>query len=247
MTAAVSSTPRHRFIARQYRLVTGVLTIGSLAVGMLLLERLVTRFHESFLTYYNVSTSGLQSASDVPAVSMSIGQFAVAVMALFGVISFVVIERIRIRRLALLERHCSRTEELRLPTIERPGLRELFDTFIRRSAFFGGVMLFSWVMQASYSNFVQGLGWGIQSDGWRTLLPLVSIFGLCVIVGLFVAFVSMYGIRVLDTLRAILAAVTRTARERRIAVRRGAECAQRTFRELFGIEILSRPPPARAV
>ena len=225
--------------ARQYRMATGVLTIGSLAVGLLLLDRLIAHFITAISTYYGSSVVQRLAPGGGQIGSLTIGQWLVAAVSLVGLIAFVHGERSRASRINGHQR--SAAESGCMQIIERPDRGQLFDTFIRRTSGFAGVMLLCWVLEASYSRYIAGLGWGLGLESLTSMLSIASIFGLCVIVGLFVAAVSMFGLRVLATLQSSLRVVRRRVTRVLVVQREGER--RRTFRELFGIDILSRPPP----
>lgn len=91
-----------------------------------------------------------------------------------------------------------------------------------------------------------GFGLGIEYASWRSLLPLASVFGVCVLAGMLVATVSLVGIRAIYVLERALSYVARRRLRRISTVRRphhAFENTARTIRERMGCDILSRPPP----
>jgi len=222
---------------------TGVLTIGSMAVGLLLLDRLIAHFIGAISTYYGNDVVQRLSTGDYNLGSFTIGQWLVAAVSLIGIVAFVHAERVRMSRVSGHQRHAASTGCMQV--IERPCRLHLFDTFVRRTSGFAGIMLLCWVLEASYSRYIAGLGWGLGLDSVSSVMSIASIFGLCVVVGLFVAAVSMFGMRVLATLR--LAFAVLRPRANFVSVEYWLSERRRTFRELFGVDILSRPPPAATV
>ncbi|MBC7643605.1 MAG: hypothetical protein H7123_00660 [Thermoleophilia bacterium] len=235
----MTDSTQQTITARQFRIATGVLTIGSMAVGLLLLDRLIAHFIGAISTYYGNDVVQRLSAGGPDLGSLTIGQWLVTAVSLIGIVLFVRGERIRMHKVNGHQRLAASTGCLQI--IERPCRLHLFDTFIRRTSGFAGIMLLCWVLEASYSRYVAGLGWGLGLNSLSAVMSIASIFGLCVLVGLFVAAVSMFGMRVLATLRTTLTIVR--ARASYVAAMFWLGGSRRTFRELFGVDILSRPPP----
>jgi hypothetical protein len=122
----------------------------------------------------------------------------------------------------------------------------LYDAFVTRTSLFAGVLLAVWLVQSCLERWLGGMGWSIEYADWRSLLPLASVFGLCVLAGMLVAAVSLVGLRVIHVLEVALRQVARRRWKRATTVRRPARWtlpAARTLRELIGCDILSRPPP----
>lgn len=234
------TSSRHRFISRQYRLANGVLTLGALSAGLLVLQKLVVHFHDAFLFFYGVSERQFQGFVEVPGFSLSFMQLAIAVIGIVGIAGFIVNERVRSRRIFTWRQRSS-------ITISTPNLRELGSAYVIRVAIFSAVLLLIWILQASFINAHAGLGWGITDGGAEAVLPLVSIFGLCVTVALFVSLVSMLGLRVMNVLECLFIGMLRSfVRARRVPVHAWAPDVVHSLRVLFGFEILSRPPPVAA-
>ena len=234
------TSSRQRFISRQYRLANGILTLGALSAGLLVLQGLVMRLHDSFLRFYGVSEEQFTGGLQVPGWSLSFTQLTIAVIGVVGIAGFIVNERVRSRRL-LGGRRVSAI------SIERPNIRDLVSAYVIRVSIFSGIMLLVWILQASFISASAGFGWGVTDGGLKAALPLVSIFGLCVLVGLAVAGISMIGLRVMSVLEEVLFRLLRAPRRRQIA--RGPVWTSDesvSIRSRFGLEILSRPPPVAA-
>lgn len=241
MTESLRST----FDQRRYRLAQVVVVFGSLATGMLLLTRLYEIFREDFLLYYGVTGGEYEALrADVDGmVPLTLGQLVVAAAAFVAVIWFVTSERRRVRESTQLDEAC-RCRSAHL-VVERPSLTTLFDQVVTRTSAFAGLLLAGWLLQTSLERRLVGLGWGIEYSDWRSLLPLASVFGLSVLVGIIVACVSLVGIRAISVLELVLTRIGTRARTRgrRPRARRRPEHVARTLRELIGCDILSRPPP----
>lgn len=237
---------RSTFDRRRYRLAQVVVVFGSLATGLLVLTRLYDVFREDFLLYYGV-TGGEYDAlrADVDAMlPLTLGQIVVAFLALVAVVSFIASERRRVRESMLLDEACACPSTHLV--VERPSIASLFDHVVTRTSAFAGLLLAGWLLQTSLERRLVGLGWGIEYTDWRSLLPLASVFGLSVLVGIFVACISLVGIRAISILEIVLGKLRVAVRERRQRPRRRRrpELVARTLRELIGCDILSRPPPA---
>lgn len=237
----------------QFRLAQAIVIVGSLAMGTLLVNRLVDLFSASFAAYYGVS-NGLRDDQHFGAwgdvslgeLSLTSVQIAIALIATVGIAWFVTSERRRARRLAACHEDCAR-QGVALATRSLCG-RELFDMFIVRTSAFGGILLTYWMLQSCLQHMVEGGGWQLGYDGWSSLLPLASIFGVCLLVGTFVALISMVGMRAIFGLRAMFDSLRRQIM--RIPAFASAWCNDlrvRNVRDLFGYEILSRPPPRERI
>jgi hypothetical protein len=234
---------------RQYRLAQCVVVVGSLAVGSLVVDRLVDALHESFFLYYGISDARFDQlqhvgSSDNP---LRIGHLTVAIIALLGTVAFVMLERRRLRRLDAMQAECASDE--RTMRTELVGARTLFDLFITRTSAFAGVLLALWLLQTSFERFLGGAGWGLEYVDWTSLLPIASVFGVCVLAGMIVAVASLVGLRAIHVLEWALRSI-RTMRLRNASRRQPVAWFDidriRSFRDLFGCDILSRPPPACA-
>lgn len=236
---------RNSIVSRRYRLAQTIIVAGSLALGLLVLSRLVDMFRSDFFLYYGVSDTDYHSLQQTAAARFPItmGQFAIALLALAVTAIFVRSEQVRLRQAGELSDHC-RDGRLSLVT-SRPTFAAMYDQFVQRTAGFSGLLFSVWLLQSSFERWLGGFGLGLEYVNWRSLLPLASIFGLCVLVGMLVAAISMVGLRTIMLLEAVLAAIQHRAR--RVVSRPALPCTlaqRRTFRELLGCDILSRPPPA---
>jgi hypothetical protein len=228
---------------RRYRLAQAGTVAGSLAVGSLVVNRLVAYFREDFFLFYGVSDGEyrlLQANADGQ-LPLTVGKLMVAAIALLAVCAFVWTERRRLRQTCDLRARCRRKRtEL---CMERLDLGTLFDQFVTRTSSFAGVLLSLWLLQSSLERWLGGLGWGIEYADWRSLLPLASVFGVCVLAGMLVAAVSLVGLRAIHVLERVLLRLrhryARAVRRTRYVVLDSV----RTLRELIGCDILSRPPP----
>ncbi len=239
---------RSSIARRRYRLAQATIVAGSLAVGSLVVGKLVAFFREDFFLFYGVDDveyAQLQQAADAHMPLLSLGQFVIAAIALVAVIAFVAAERRRLRQTCSLRSACRRRS--RLLVVERLRGAPLFDAFVVRTSAFGGLLLSIWLLQSSLERWLGGLGLGIEYASWRSLLPLASIFGVCVLAGMLVAAVSLVGLRAIHVLELALDQLSRRTR-RRIQRYTGRPtfdfaAAVRTVRERIGCDILSRPPP----
>lgn len=238
-------TRRSNLTRRRYRLAQAVTVAGLLAVGSLVVSRLVRFFRDDFFLFYGVSDVEYRvlqenAASNLP---FTIGKLMVAALALVAVCAFIWTERRRLRQadeFGTLVRH--RRREL---VVERLSLGSWFDAFVLRTSAFAGLLLSMWLLQSSLERRLGGFGWGLEYADWRSLLPLVSVFGVCVLVGTLVSAMSLVGTRAIHVLELVLG---RIARRRRRNVSVSFRCRRqparvRTIRELIGCDILSRPPP----
>jgi len=240
-------THRSSLTLRRYRLAQTATVAGSLALGALVVERLVAYFREDFFLFYGVDDSAyrtLQRHADAQ-VPLTVGQLVIAGIALVTVIVFITAERRRIRQSGAIDAACRRART-RSVVVERISGGHLFDLLVIRTSVFAGLLLSIWLLQSSHHRWMGGLGLGIEYASWRSLLPLASIFGVCVLAGMLVASVSLVGMRAIHVLERVLAQI----RQRRLrpisTLRRPSHAFQdaaRTIRELIGCDILSRPPP----
>ncbi|MBC7460652.1 MAG: hypothetical protein H7287_04755 [Thermoleophilia bacterium] len=238
---------RNSIARRRYRLAQSIIVAGSLALGLLVLTRLVDLFRTDFFLYYGVSDSQFHLLQSTAAarVPFTVGQFAVAVLALAVVSAFVRNEHRRVRQVGELDDHCRRScSEV---VVERPAFTAMFDQFVARTAALAGLLFCVWLLQTSFERWLGGFGLGLEYVDWRSLLPLASVFGLCVLVGMLVAAISMVGLRAIHVLEVVLAGIMHRSRPRLSVPKLPHTIAlRRTFRELRGCDILSRPPPAFA-
>lgn len=238
---------RSNITQRRYRLAQALTVGGSLAVGTLVVSRLVAFFREDFFLFYGVDdvqyhTIQQQAAGQLP---LTVGQLVISGIALFAVSWFVASERRRLRQSYDLD-HARRARR-RSVVVERLPIGTLFNEFVMRTSSFSGVLLGLWLVQTSLERRLGGLGWGLEYADWRSLLPLASVFGVCVLAGMLVAATSLVGLRAIHVLELVLLQISYRRRRRRIAstprpVVRVLDSA-RTLRQLLGCDILSRPPP----
>lgn len=243
----MTDSHRSSIAHRRYRLAQATIVAGSLALGALVVSRLVSFFHEGFFLFYGVDDSEyelLQLKADAQ-VPLTIGQLVVAGIALVAVVAFVASERRRVRQSCQLDAACRRRS--RRLVVERLSAASLFDAFVVRTSAFAGLLLSIWLLQTSLERWFAGLGLGLSYADWRSLLPLASVFGVCVLAGMLVAAVSLVGIRAIHVLELALERIARRGRRvlsARPLPRFSSIHASRTLRELMGCDILSRPPPA---
>ena len=242
----MSDSLRSNLDRRRYRIAQAAIVGGSLALGSLVVNRLVAFLREDFFLYYGASDyqyAELQqnSATELP---LTVGQSSLVVIALFVVCGFLAAERRRVRQAADLDRACrSRNTEF---VVERLSLGSVVESFVLRTSAFAGVLLSLWLLQSSAERWLGGYGWGIEYVDWRSLLPLASIFGVCVLASLLVAATSLVGVRAITVLELVLAKIGRRRREREVRVPAYVVVdTVRTVRERMGCDILSRPPPVR--
>lgn len=236
---------RNSLALRRYRLAQAITVAGAIAIGSLVVNRLVTLFREDFFLFYGVSDEQYahvqeQANAGLP---LTVGKLVIAAIALVAVCVFVWSERRRIQQrdsYAVASRGSRRTV-----VVERLSFGSMFDEFVTRTSSFAGLLLSIWLLQSSLERWLGGLGWGIEYADWRSLLPFASIFGLCVLAGMLVAAVSLIGLRAIHVLELSFRHVARR-RLRRVSspkLRISVLHTARTFRELLGCDILSRPPP----
>jgi hypothetical protein len=238
---------RSSLTRRRYRLAQAGTVAGSIAVGALLVERLVEYFREDFFLYYGVDHSELRELQAVAdaRLPLTLGQLIVAGIALVAVIVFIAAERRRLRQQLELLDLCRRST--REVVAEPLRGASLFDAFVLRTSVFAGALLSIWLLQSSLERWLGGLGLGMEYASWRSLLPLASIFGVCVLAGMLVAAVSLVGMRAIYVLEFALDRIFRRRRRPTstlVRQRFGFSRTARTIRELIGCDILSRPPPA---
>ena len=238
-------THRSSLTRRRYRLAQAVTVAGSLATGSLIVTHLVDYFRDDIFLFYGVSDteySSLQqtAGSQLPA---TLGQLVVSSIALVAVCLFILMERRRVRQASDINRACrGRGRALFVARLSRESL---FDAFVTRTSSFAGLLLAVWLLQSSLERKLGGLGWGLEYAGWRSLLPIASIFGLCVIAGMVVALCSLVGLRAIHVLEIARQAMSRRRRRPVSSPRPACNVlvTARTFRERLGCDILSRPPP----
>ena len=245
MTDSLSS----RFHLRRYRLAQVVIVFGSFAIGLLVLAQLYDILHDDFYAYYGASDidSIVQQESLEAKLPFTMTQVVMAFSAFVGVFWFVGSERRRVRRTSELDAaaRCGST----YLAVERPSFSTIFDEIVTRTSAFSGLLLAGWLLQTSLLRRLVGLGWSIEYADARSLLPIVSVFGLSVLVALFVACFSVVGLRAITVLELVLTRMgSRNARGevRQPRRQRAWEISARTIRDLIGCDILSRPPPRRA-
>lgn len=231
---------------RRYRLAQAMTIAGSLAVGSLVVENLFSVFRADFFLFYGVSDTQYHAIREAAnsRVPLSVGTFMVGLVAFVVVCGFVTAERRRLRQQCDIDQVCRRRRSSIV--VERMSMQSLFDAFVTRTSAFAGVLLAIWLLRSSLERALSGYGWGMEYADWRSLLPLVSVFGLCVLSGMLVAAVSLVGLRVIHVLERTLATIFRRRTRTRVLVQRkysSAVDALRTLRERIGCDILSRPPP----
>jgi hypothetical protein len=231
---------------RRYRVAQAATIAGSLAGGLLVLNRLVDALRDDFFLYYGISDAAYAQAAETASaqVPLTIGQLAVASLMLFAVIFFIWNERRRVRRLDEMHTRCVGCESRELVSV-RMSRGAQFDLLITRTSIYAGALLLAWALQQCAERWLSGMGWGLEYADWRSLLPLASIFGLCVIAGLVVAAISLFGLRAIFVLEHVLDRLRSWRRVRVVSLvpTVGFRHTARTFRELMGCDILSRPPP----
>lgn len=247
-SAQMTATFRSRLDRRRYRLAQAVTVAGSLALGALVVDRLMGLFREDIFLYYGVSDQEYAELEQIAAARLpvTVGQMMVVAMALVGVCGFVWSERRRVRQTGELG-DVLRGGGAHIVD-ERLSARSMFDAFVLRTSTCAGVLLAVWLLQSSAERWLAGFGWGLQYADWRSLLPIASVFGLCVLAGMLVAAASLVGLRAISVLQIALARVRRRRiRDANVPLgRERALRASRTIRELIGCDILSRPPPLAA-
>ncbi|MCW2955260.1 MAG: hypothetical protein JWO69_129 [Thermoleophilia bacterium] len=244
----MSHTLRSSLDDRRTRLAQAATIGGSLAVGSLVVDRLVDLFREDFFLYYGVSHSQYEQlrANADAALPLTLGQLTVAGIALTFVASFIYAERRRLRQASAIADACRCAS--REAVTQRLSRESLVDTFIARTSWFAGALWLLWILQTCAERWFGGFGWSLEYADWRSLLPLASVFGIAVLAAMVVALTSMVGLRaieVLELVRARIAVARRTRAVRQAFVYRAHE-VRRTVRELIGCDILSRPPPVVA-
>jgi hypothetical protein len=234
-----SSLPR-----RRYRMAQAMTVAGSLSVGALVVHRLVAYFREDFFLFYGVDDTRyreMQEATNAQ-LPLTFGQLLVAVIALVSLVAFVAAERRRLRQSSRLSHECRRPSKMLV--FERLTGASLFDVFVLRTSGFAGLLLAMWLLQSSLERWLGGLGLGVEYASWRSLLPLASIFGVCVLAGMLVAAVSLVGMRAIHVLELAFDRLRRRRGEvRRPRAVRPMELRARRVHDLFGCDALSRPPP----
>ena len=240
---------RSSITRRRYRLAQAATVAGAVAVGSLVVERLVAFFREDFFLYYGVSDTEyqlVQQHADAR-LPLTISQLMVAAIALVAVVVFVWNERRRLRQTCTITAACRRRS--RHLVVERLSAASMFDAFVLRTSSFAGLLLSAWLLQTSLERWLGGFGLGLEYGSWRSLLPIASVFGVCVLAGMLVAALSLVGLRAIHVLEIALDRIARRAARITRVLRRPAYAitdTARTLRELIGCDILSRPPPLAA-
>jgi hypothetical protein len=245
----MTDTHRSNLVQRRYRIAQAATVTGSLALGTLVVERLVAYFRDDFFLFYGLGNSEVQELQQVAdaRVPLTLGQLVIAALALAAIIVFVTSERRRLRQSCDLTDRCSERAARRV-VVERLSNGSLFDVFVLRTSGFAGLLLSIWLLQSSVERWLGGLGLGMEYASWRSLLPLASIFGVCVLAGMLVSAVSLVGLRAIHVLEYALHRILRRRRPSTARPSSGHDTIRsvRTFRELMGCDILSRPPPMAA-
>jgi hypothetical protein len=220
------------------------ITTGSLALGALLVDRLAFSLRDTLSTFYGVESDAIDSTATV-AGSLGVGEATAATIALLTSIAFIATERRRIRRLRAAAADIARANRLR--TVERLGLADRLEMLVGRASVYSAVLMGAYVFDASFERYLSGLGFGLDITEWRSVLPLASIYGLCVIAGLLTAGISLFGLRVLTSLQQLGGVLLRRA-HRRVVVLPRPDLSTPTlgFAEMLGTTLLSRPPPVGA-
>jgi len=242
----MTDTLRSNLQRRQYRLAQALTVGGSLALGTLVVNRLVATFRDDFFLYYGVSDREYTELQNNPIAQLpfTLGQLVIAAIALVAVCVFVWSEGRRVRQACEIESACESTRNSAV-VVERMSGASLFDAFVLRTSGVAALLLAIWLLQSSVERWLGGLGLGMEYADWRSLLPLASVFGVCVLAAMIVAAVSLVGLRAIHVLEYALARI-KVRRTRRREVRPFLYFTldtARTFRELLGCDILSRPPP----
>lgn len=230
---------------RRFRLIQAAMVAGMVALGSLVVDRLVEFFREGFFLFYGIPDtefSQLEHIADAR-LPLTVGQLIVALTALIMVIVFVAAERYRLRQYtALRSINVSKSSAVVSKSL---SLRDYFDLYVLRTSSFAGLLLSLWLLQSSLERWLGGYGLGIEYASWHSLLPLASVFGVCVLVGMFVALISMVGMRAIHVLELALNRLKERKPKLEWKQPSGHDSTRlvRTIRELLGCEILSRPPP----
>lgn len=237
---------RHSIVARQYRLATALVVIGAMSVGSLLLGRLSELYYGSIVFYYGLGDFYEPPIEAVGGLSLTIGQLCVAALALGGTVFFVAGERRRLRRVRAHERRCAGTSCLL--GVERLSREQRLLTLLQRTVLFAGVLLVLWFAQTFYLDLVSGYGLPLidVSVGVSAFMPLITVFFGCLLIGMLVAGVSMFGLRAIVQLRQAFTRVRARRRVKSVSLRAVHRVIPR-LRDLHGIEVLTRPPPARCI
>jgi hypothetical protein len=231
--------------ALKYRVAAAAAIAGMLAFGMILLNIVTNAFREQIFLFYGLNDEEYAQASTLMTEGLTLTHVAVVAALLFAVITFIVVER---RRMAA----ANRISPIDRVEVTRLTARQLIDVYVVRASLMAGGLFSCWTMQQSTLRWRTGLEWNLAYDP-RSLLPIASIFGLCCLVGLLVAAISLVGIRAITQLEAIWMLVSRITRRRPVLAfrvwrkRKDEHWRHRDQRERFGLELLSRPPPSEMV
>ncbi|MEO6866991.1 MAG: hypothetical protein ABI200_03125 [Gaiellales bacterium] len=240
------ATFRNSLSLRRYRVAQAITIAGAIAIGSLVVDRLVELFREDFYIFYGLTGEQydqLRHEAD-SVLPLTLGTIVLAAIAFVSVFAFVWNERRRIAQKISIEdgRRVDRTTLV----VERLDVGTMFDQFVTRTSSFAGLLLSIWLLQTSLERHLAGFGLGIDYVDWRSLLPFASVFGLCVLAGMLVAAVSLVGLRAIFVLEHVFVQMLRRRRIRNTSVHKPRHFdlhVTRTMRELIGYEVLSRPPP----
>lgn len=235
-----------RFECMRYRLVHLIVVIGALVLGLLILGNLYEHLRPDFQDYYGISgietdtvNENLDALLPITVVQLIIGLFA-----LIGTFWFIASERYRLRK--KITHHKISMDKGNYVHVSRPSFSALFDELVLRGSAFAGLLMSGWLLQTSLERHLAGIGWGMEYEGWQSVIALASVFGLSVLVGVVVACFSMVGLRAITVLEIALSSIRKRLlrnSDQKLPKHWGSYISLRTIREVFGYEILSRPPP----
>lgn len=230
--------------ALKYRAAVAAAVAGLLAFGLILLNIVTDAMREEIFLFYGLDGQEYSEASTLMSEGLTLTHVAVVAALLTAVVAFIVVERLRVSR-------STKASGMNHVAVSRLAIRELVDIFVIRASLMAGGLLACWTVQQSALRWRAGLGWNLAYDP-HSLLPIASIFGLCCVVGLVVAAISLVGIRAITQLQAIWTLVTSYRHRRpvlafRVWRKRKDEHWHRDQRDRFGLELLSRPPPSEMV
>ncbi len=241
----MQTTLRHSIGTRQYRAVRLTIVIGAVALGVLLVDRITVMLAETIANFYGTSLGmfgGIQGTAD-GSVALSFGLIVAGVLSLLGSVGFVAGERLQQRR---IEKSTGRSAEraLRNAQISRLSSRDWFDTYVLRTLLISLTLMLIWILEVSYVQMLAGEWWGIQYSGIESILPLATVFGTCTLVSLFIAAISMFGLRTVTILQAVIARLSLRKTVTRLVLNSPRRPQRLTFsNEWFTSHMFSRPPP----